>query len=95
MGQTTINSEDQVFTIKNAIDHLSKIYNKSSIIQSLALELGVSERTMYYYINDPEGMPAGKFIRLCLILEVAPDQCLNLENYSMDIQSVIGNLIHG
>lgn len=79
--------------IKNALEQLKKTYNSNSLVQAIAMELNISERTLYNYINDVKKMPADKFIKLCVLLQLSPDELLNTENYNPDIKIIIDNYL--
>jgi transcriptional regulator with XRE-family HTH domain len=79
--------------IEDAINAITKVYKNTLVTSAIAMELGISERTYYRYKNNIGSMPADKFIKLCIILQISPDEVLNTENYNPDIRSIIDNFL--
>lgn len=79
--------------INHALKDIKKVYKNSLIPNAIAKELGISERTFYRQIKNIETMPVEKFFKLCIILQISPDEVLNTENYNPDIKDIIDNYL--
>lgn len=82
-----------VAPIMDAVKDIKKVYKNSLVPNAIAMELGISERTFYRHLKNIGSMPADKFIKLCIILQISPDEVLNTENYNPDIRSIIDNYL--